>query len=37
MDMLPLSKLVSSTTLPKSDITYLGDEDDHQAETRQKV
>jgi hypothetical protein len=36
MDMPPLSKPPSSTTLPKSDNTYLGDNDDHQGETRQK-
>jgi hypothetical protein len=30
MDMLPLSKSPSSTTLPKNDNNYLGDDDDHQ-------
>jgi hypothetical protein len=37
MDTLPLSKSPSDTTLPKSDNTYLGDDDDHQGETRQKA
>jgi hypothetical protein len=37
MDTLPLSRSHSSTTLPNSDNTSLGDDDDHQGETRQKV
>jgi len=37
VDMLPFSKPPGSTTLPKSDNNYLGDDDDHQCETRQKA
>jgi hypothetical protein len=37
MDMLPLSNPPSSTTLPKNDNTYLGGDDHHQGETRQKA
>jgi hypothetical protein len=37
MDTLHLSKPPSSTTQPKSDNTYLEDDDDHQGETRKKA
>jgi hypothetical protein len=38
MDTLPLSNPPPcSTTIPKSDNTYLVDDDDHQGETRQKA
>ena len=37
METLPLSNThSSSTTLPKSDNTYLGEDDNHQGETYQK-
>jgi hypothetical protein len=37
IDTLPLLKLPNSTTLSESDNTSLGDNDDHQGETKQKV
>jgi hypothetical protein len=37
MDTLPISKPPNSTTQPKSDNTYLVDDDDHQGETRKKA
>jgi hypothetical protein len=37
MDSLPLSNPPNGTTLPKSDNTYIVDDDDHQGETRKKA
>jgi hypothetical protein len=37
MDTLALSRPPGSTTLPKSDNPSLGDDDDHQGETRKKI